>query len=115
MIVKTKNKGLGITGLQVGANNVRRYFPKSSSVVELHLDHLQIQCPLTPDFWTGQPEIDDPRLAAWLESKNFHAGPGREPIPLAMIPSGENSFRVRVVAPNRRSQKHPAIAPMTAA
>ena len=65
MVVKTQSKGRGITGLHVGANNVRRYFPKDISVIELQLDHLQIQCGLPPDFWHGQPEIYDPRLGAW--------------------------------------------------
>ena len=69
-------------GLHVGATNVRRYFPKHVSVVELQLDHLQIQCGLKPDFWRGQPEIDDPRLCSWLESKNFQRRPDRTPVPL---------------------------------
>jgi hypothetical protein len=55
---------------------------------------------LEPGFWRDQPVIHDPRLCAWLESKNFHTGPGRTPIPLAMIPAGENSFRLQVVSSN---------------
>jgi hypothetical protein len=55
---------------------------------------------LEPGFWRDQPEIHDPRLCAWLESKNFHTGQGRTPIPLAMIPAGENSFRLQVVSSN---------------
>jgi hypothetical protein len=98
MVVRTQSKGHGITGLDVGAHNVRRYFPKDAAVIELQLDHLRIQCWLTPDFWEGQPEIDDPRLGAWLESKNFHHRPSRVPTPLAMIPAGKNSFRLRPIA-----------------
>jgi hypothetical protein len=95
MVVKTQSKGRGITGLHVGANNVRRYFPKDISVIELQLDHLQIQCGLSPDFWHGQPEIYDPRLGAWLESRHLHAHPERSSIPLSMIPAGANSFRLQ--------------------
>jgi hypothetical protein len=108
MVVKTRSKGLGVTGLHVGADNVRRYFPKHVAVIELQLDHLQIQCGLTPGFWQGEPEINDPRLCAWLESKHMHGKRDRAPIPLAMIPSGENSFRLQPVSLN----EHPKAKPM---
>lgn len=98
MVVKTHNKGREYVGLQVGASNVRRYFPRDTAVVELELDHLQIQCGLTPDFWQGQPEIYDPRLCAWLKAKNFAGKPGQTPIPLAMVPSGKNSFRLEPIS-----------------
>ena len=100
MVVKTQSKGRGLTGLHVGATNVRRYFPKHVSVIELQLDHLQIQCGLPPDFWDDQPEIHDPRLCAWLESKNLHPQPRKAPVSLALIPAGNNSFRLRPVALN---------------
>jgi hypothetical protein len=111
MVVKTQSKGRGVTGLNVGANNVRRHFPKQIAVIELQLDHLQIQCGLTPNFWQGQPEIYDPRLCAWLESKNFHEGPDRTPVPLAMIPSGKNTFRLRPVALRRQPRTRQASCP----
>ncbi len=95
MVVRTQNKGRSVTGLNVGANNVRRYFPRSILVIELQLDYLQIQCGLEPDFWQDQPDIHDPRLCAWLEFKYPYGKPGRIPVPLAMIPSGKNSFRVQ--------------------
>ena len=98
MVVKMQSKGHGVTGLHVGANNVRRYFPKHIAVIELQLDHLQIQCGLTPGFWRDEPEIHDPRLCAWLESRHRHGMPGRSPIPLAMIPAGDNVFRLLPVA-----------------
>jgi len=44
----------------VGASNVRRYFPRNISSIELQLDHLQIQCGLKPNFWRGEPEIVRP-------------------------------------------------------
>jgi len=100
MVVKTHSKSRGVTGLHVGENNVRRYFPKSIAFIELQLDHLQIQCGLDPDFWQGQPEIHDPRLCAWLESKHLRYRSDRTPIPLAMIPAGKNSFRLQTVSPN---------------
>jgi hypothetical protein len=101
MVVKTQCKGHAFTGVEVGADNVRRYFPRDIDVIELHLDHLLIQCGLAPDFWHGQSEIRDPRLGAWLESKNFHGRPGQAPIPLALIPSGKNCFRLRPICGNR--------------
>ncbi len=95
MVVTTHSKGLGVTGLHVGAGNVQRYFPVRIAVIELHLDHLQIQCGLDPGFWQDRPEIHDSRLCAWLESKRLHHRSDRTPIPLAMIPAGENSFRLQ--------------------
>jgi hypothetical protein len=100
MVVKTQSKGREFTGLQVGANNVRRYFPKSALVIELQLDHLRIQCRLPPDFFEDRPVIYDRRLGAWLEAKNFHVRHSPIPVPLAMIPNGNNSFRLRPIAPN---------------
>jgi hypothetical protein len=109
MVVKTHCKGRVVTGLHVGVSNVRRYFPKGIAVIELQLDHLQIQCGLAPNFWQGQPEIHDPRLCAWLESKNFHTKPFLEPIPMAMIPSGENSFRLQPISLHGRPKPQPAL------
>jgi hypothetical protein len=110
MVVKTQSKGRGVTGLNVGSSNVQRYFPRGVSSVELQLDHLQIQCDLPPDFWQDQPEIFDPRLCAWLESKHLSANPGsgRGPIPLAMIPAGKNSFRLRLVPPGSQPASNPS-------
>jgi hypothetical protein len=109
MVVKTQNKGRGVTGLYVGVNNVRRYFSKDISVIELQLDHLQIQCVLKPNFWQGEPEIFDPRLCAWLESRHMHATQDRTPIPLAMIPEGKNSFRLQPLRLN--GQFHARLSP----
>jgi hypothetical protein len=100
MVVLTQFKGRGVTGLHVGIDNVRRYFPKRISVIELQLDHLQIQCGLDPNFWDGKPEIHDPRLCAWLESKQLHSKPNRAPVPLALVPEGKNSFRLQPITMN---------------
>jgi hypothetical protein len=107
MVVKTQNKGRAITGLQVGAHNVRRYFEAGTEMIELELDHLYIQCLLEPRFWQGEPEISDRRLGAWLEAKNFHERPSRTPVTLAMIPNGKNRFKLRPIALNRRGAKKP--------
>ena len=114
MVVKTQSKGRGFTGLHVGASNVRRYFPRDISVIELELDHLQIQCGLHPGFWQDEPEIHDPRLCAWLESKNFHGTPNRAPISLALIPSGDNTFRLECVSLAGQAQSKPRQAPRQA-
>jgi hypothetical protein len=112
MVVKIQSKGRGITGLNVGTSNVKRYFPRGVSSVELQLDHLQIQCDLAPAFWQGQPEIYDPRLCAWLESKHLSGNPGRPPLPLALIPAGKNAFRLRPVAPGSQTEtKFPPSSP----
>lgn len=100
MRVKALRVGSGVSGLLVGQSNVRRYFPRSVQQVELQLDHLRIECGLTPDFWRSEPEIHDPRLRLWLESKNHAEKARRASIPFAMIPSGEHSFRLERVARN---------------
>lgn len=104
MMVKTQSKGHGVTGLHVGTENVRRYFPQGTQNIELQLGHLRIQCGLKPDFWQGQPEIHDPRLCAWLESKNLH-GTANRTVSLAMIPAGNNSFQLQPMSLAPRSAK----------
>lgn len=95
MLVKTEGKGRAYTGVSVGDDDVRRYFPQQTETIDLELDHLLIRCGLSPGFWNGHPEISDPRLCAWLESKNFHWKPGEARVALAMIPSGNNVFRLK--------------------
>ncbi len=109
MVVKTQCEGHAFTGVDVGAANVRRYFPRELEDIELRLDHLLILFSLPPGFWNGHPEIRDPRLFLWLESKNFSGSPGKTPLPLALIPSGKNSFRLQTFASARLGQK-PSIA-----
>ncbi|MGB0064370.1 MAG: hypothetical protein WBP85_07975 [Terracidiphilus sp.] len=114
MIVKTQCKGREFTGVEIGANNVRRYFPKDINVIELHLDHLLIQLELEPEFWQGDARICDPRLRAWLESKNFKCQPGDGPIPLALIPTGKNCYRLKAIGCNGQSKLKtlkPAVKP----
>ena len=87
MVVKTQLTGSEVTGLRVGARNVRRYFPRGVRVIELQLDHVQIQCGLSPEFWDGRPEIHDPRLCEWLDFKIIHRLEERKEVTLAMTPS----------------------------
>jgi hypothetical protein len=108
MVVKTLRMGRKVTGVEVGAVNVRRYFSQEAAEIELLLDHLQIQCGLNPGFWQGDTAICDPRLSAWLESKYFGFHPSDPPIPLALIPTGKNCFRLRPIAARVR----PAPIPM---
>ena len=106
MVVTTQSKEGGFTGLRVGAENARRYFPRDAITIDLLLDHLEIACGLEPEFWEGRAEIHDPRLCAWLESKRLNGRPGHKPVSLAMIPAGEHTFRLQ---PIRLSATKPAI------
>lgn len=113
MIVKTQYKDHEFTGVAIGADDVRRYFPRDTPFIELHMDHLEIQCGLEPGFWMGQTEISDPRLGAWLESKNFRGRPGDAPVPLALIPSGPHRYRLQAL--HERPRLRPAAACLPAA
>ncbi len=95
MVVKTRNNGREITGLYIGAENARRFFPRSLSTVDLKLGELQIQCSLPPHFWQEDPEIRDARLCGWLACKVAHARTSRTPVFLTMVPCGTNSFMVQ--------------------
>ena len=102
MVVRAESKGRGLSGLHVGNVNVKRYFPRDLSAIELRLDDLRIECGLTPSFWQGEPEIFDPRLCAWLESRHMNKTRSRGHVPLFLIPEGDNSFRVEAVAAVKR-------------
>jgi hypothetical protein len=91
MVVTSQCTGHRVTGLYVGSSNVRRFFSKRITQIELQLDHLRIECGLNPNFWNGHPEIRDPRLCVWLESKQRQWN-GHSPVRLSLIPSGTNSF-----------------------
>jgi len=98
MVVKTQHLGREVTGLNVGAANVRRYFSKGVRAVSLHLGDLEIECKLKPDFWHGKPEICDPRLTQWLEFRTRQAQLERRPVLLAMVESGGNSYTLQSIA-----------------
>jgi hypothetical protein len=110
MIVKAQYCGNRVAGLYVGSNNARRYFSKRIRQIELQLDHLRILCGLTPPFWKDKPEIHDPRLSVWLEAKHPPEGSSYREIPLALIPSGKNSFRLAAIAVQENTkQKHESL------
>ena len=94
MVVKSKGRRLGMTGLHVGDGNVQRLFPPDVPSVELELDHLRIVCTLEPGFWDGEPEIHDERLVSWLESKRNNGKLASSPSPVVMIPAGDHAFRL---------------------
>lgn len=104
MVVTSQCTGHRVTGLLVGASNVRRYFSKRITQIELQLDHLRIECGLAPAFWHDQPEIHDPRLCLWLESKQ-RDGRIQVPVSMSLTPSGSNSF---ILGPaSMEDAKHP--------
>jgi len=111
MVVKANYRRSGFTGLQVGVQDVRRYFPRNVDVIELQLDHLRIHCGLGPGFWQDEPEICDARLFAWLESKQLQTDKVRTPVPLAMIPSGANSFRLQPLVRGKRQKPTSGVLP----
>lgn len=104
MVVKTHKDGRDHIGLHIGAANARRYFRRHPQTIDLRLDDLEIQCTLSPDFWEGRPEIYDPRLSEWLEFKVGRKRPGRDPMLLTMVPSGDGTF---VVIPRTENRTDP--------
>ncbi len=106
MLVKAQYRGNRVAGLYVGTRNVRRYFSKRIQLIELQLDHLRIVCGLTPHFWRDKPEIQDPRLSVWLETKHPQDVPSQTDIPLALIPSGKNSFKLAALEHSARARRY---------
>lgn len=97
MLVNVQHKSPGITGLNIGVDNVKRYFPKGNSSIDLHLDHLQIRCELQPAFWKNEPQIFDPRLSAWLKAKHLSKSRGGAGVVLALVPEDNESYRLEPV------------------
>lgn len=95
MVVRTQSDGRVVTGLYIGTRNARRRFPRRNPTIELQLGHVQIRCQLPAEFWHGRPEIRDPRLCDWLESKLFHGRSCRVPIPLLMTLKEGSIYRLR--------------------
>lgn len=111
MLVKPQCTGHRYTGIYVGVSNVRRYFPRQVSAIDLQLDHLRIRCGLTPEFWQGTPEIRDPRLSDWLELKRLQ-GAGRDTLSLAMTPSGEDTFTLGPALPSEPTHTRRTTSPL---
>ena len=94
MVVQIQRKGRSITGLNIGSGNVRRYFPKSQSSVDLQLGHLLIRCKLRADFWGEEPSISDPRLSLWLEAKSTDEKAQQARTEMSLVPAEDKSFRL---------------------
>jgi|SRR5271165_2038956 len=108
MVVQKQNRRHGMKGLHVGNGNVQRLFPPDVPIVELELDHLRIVCSLGPEFWEGEPEIQDERLVSWLESKELSGKLAARPAPVVMIPTGEHAFQLKPIEPREvRTSKYP--------
>jgi hypothetical protein len=69
MLVRMQNTGHSITGIRVRTSDARRHFPTNVKAIDLELDHLRIRCDLKESFWLNRPQISDPRLRLWLETK----------------------------------------------
>jgi hypothetical protein len=111
MLVKPQCIGRRITGIYIGASNVRRYFPRHMVAIDLEIDHLRIRCTLHPDFWQDDPEIRDSRLSDWLELKQVRTAGKKTPIMLSMIPSGEESFVLGTAVPAEHKRVHAVAVP----
>ena len=61
-----------------------------------------------PDFWQDKPEIQDARLSLWLETKQSSSLRRQSEVMMAMIPSGENSFKLAAAAKEAGAQMRPA-------
>ncbi|MDR3792071.1 MAG: hypothetical protein P4L03_01700 [Terracidiphilus sp.] len=97
MFVSVQLKGNRIAGINIGSANVQQYFSHRNAVIELHLGHLVIQCPLSQRFWEDRPEIDDPRLCGWLESKRLHVNGDVSQVFLQLSPMGSVAFHLSSV------------------
>lgn len=95
MVVRTECKGHRVTGLYIGARNVRRNFRKKAVAIEFELGHLRIGCELGPGFWRDQPRICDARLCEWLEFKLYRERRYKTPLPLVLVQSGRNAYKIR--------------------
>ena len=69
MLVRLQNDGHSITGIRIKTADARRHFPNNVKAVDLKLDHVRIRCDLKDSFWFNRPQISDPRLRLWLETK----------------------------------------------
>lgn len=94
MVVQIQRNGRSVTGLHIGSGNVRRHFPKGQQSVDLEIGHLQICCKLQPDFWRNEPQISDPRLTAWLESKEPEDKTRRARTQMSLVLVEGESFRL---------------------
>lgn len=72
-------------------------FRKETAAIEFELGHLRIGCELSPGFWRDQPRICDLRLCEWLQFKIYRERRYMTPLPLVLVHSGRNAFKVRTL------------------
>lgn len=96
-MVRTECTRRKVTGIYIGSSNVRRNFPKRTAAIEFELGHLRIGCKLEEEFWRDQPCIRDARLCEWLEFKLYRERKYMTPLPLVLVQSGRNAYKVRQV------------------
>ena len=73
---------------------------KCANPVEMsgtYIRHLRIGCKLEEAFWRDQPRIRDSRLCEWLEFKLYRDRKYKTPLPLVLVQSGRNAYKVRQV------------------
>lgn len=97
MMVRTECTRRKVTGIYIGSRNVRRNFPRRAAAIEFELGHLRIGCKLEEAFWRDQPRIRDSRLCEWLEFKLYRERKYMTPLPLVLVQSGRNAYKVRQV------------------
>ena len=114
MVVTMRCRGRTILGLSVEAEDARAFFEPGQPTIELLIDHLQIQCGLTPEFWQGAGEIEDARLCAWLASKDLQKPLTGDAVPLALTPAGNNCYRLEPMPQINRPPK-PTLDPFNPA
>ena len=100
MLVRLQNDGHSITGIRIRTSDARRHFPTSVKAVDLKLDHLRIRCDLQDSFWFNRPQISDPRLRLWLETKALWNNLSRD---LQMQKDGD-SYRLEFTNKRTRAQ-----------
>jgi len=106
MVVYTRAKVDGVTSLQIGGGNVKEYFSPDVRMIELELDQVRILCPVEPTLSEDRPEIHDRRLSCWLQAKCSTGKLAMRTSPIALIPSGENVFRLEPMSAELVADAH---------
>lgn len=106
MIVTMQIKGRSIIGISFSLSDARDCFPTGTRAIDLELDHLRIRCDLNESFWRGRPEISDPRLCGWLQTKFF--GKNLSSLPLSLELSKKDDCYQLHFLPAQQNASRPA-------
>jgi len=98
MVVQIKRGRRGLVGLHLDGDSIHKHFPPESPQIELEMDNIAILCSLEPSFWEDRPEIYDRRLSSWLRAKNASGKLPMHTGHIALIPSGQHTFRLQPLA-----------------